>query len=242
MGACTTRPSRGSSSALGSSPVFAAGVWSMRGVWADVYLVNDPKRPEVDRINAASRLARDPRVTDRQKWDMAMSGTPPAAGPLPAGRVALDASRDRPILGRMHAIRGAQRRAPSVPLAADGPADSLRGGGRHSAGPRRPASRSPATLIPAWRCGPTYALAVDGSDEDDARDALRRLERDRESPIGSFRDLARILQDSAQFSNPPLEAGTPRLGDVVAAVSHNSDAVRAWAGWRGGGWSDRCPS
>lgn len=56
---------------------FGQGVWSMRSVWADVYLVNDPRRAEPERVNAAWRLARDSRVTPRQRWDLALSRTPP---------------------------------------------------------------------------------------------------------------------------------------------------------------------
>lgn len=56
---------------------FGYGVWSMRSVWIDIYLLNDPKRSEVDRVNAAVRLANDERVTQRQRWDLALSRVPP---------------------------------------------------------------------------------------------------------------------------------------------------------------------
>jgi hypothetical protein len=51
---------------------FAFGVWSMRSVWADTYTLADPRRPIGDRLDAAWRLARDERVTDRQKWELAL--------------------------------------------------------------------------------------------------------------------------------------------------------------------------
>ncbi|HWE37129.1 MAG TPA: hypothetical protein VG406_11230 [Isosphaeraceae bacterium] len=56
---------------------FGYGVWSMREVWSRVYVVNDPRRPESERIEAAEALARDPRVSQRQRWDLALSRTPP---------------------------------------------------------------------------------------------------------------------------------------------------------------------
>ena len=56
---------------------FGYGLWEMKGVWADIYVLNDVRRAEVDRLNAAWRLARDPRVTQRQRWDLAISQTPP---------------------------------------------------------------------------------------------------------------------------------------------------------------------
>ncbi len=51
---------------------FALGVWSMRSIWADTYTLADPRRAVGDRLDAAWRLARDDRVTDRQKWELAL--------------------------------------------------------------------------------------------------------------------------------------------------------------------------
>ena len=57
--------------------VFALGVWSMRGVWA---ISTSSTTRSGRRWIASTRLgglARDPRVTDRQKWDLATSSVPP---------------------------------------------------------------------------------------------------------------------------------------------------------------------
>lgn len=62
---------------VGLIATFGVQMWTMRSVWADVYVLNDVSREEADRIEAAWRLSRDPRVSDRQKWDLALSRTPP---------------------------------------------------------------------------------------------------------------------------------------------------------------------
>jgi len=45
---------------------FAHGVWRLRDVWADVYVLHDPARAEAARIQAAFRLSRDRRLNDTQ--------------------------------------------------------------------------------------------------------------------------------------------------------------------------------
>ena len=62
---------------LGLIGWFARAAWSMRGVWSDVYIVNDARRPDADRLRAAERLAADPRVTQAQRYDLALSRVPP---------------------------------------------------------------------------------------------------------------------------------------------------------------------
>ena len=51
---------------------FAWGVWSLREVWRDVYVLHDPNRGEMERVNAADRLARNPKVNTRQRYDIAL--------------------------------------------------------------------------------------------------------------------------------------------------------------------------
>src|SRR4051794_21868382 len=48
---------------------FAWNAWSMRTVWTNVYVLHDPSRPELARLQAAYELGRDPRVNQRQLWD-----------------------------------------------------------------------------------------------------------------------------------------------------------------------------
>ena len=42
-----------------------------------IYLLNDSRRPEATRLQAALELSRDPRVTQQERWDLAMSRIPP---------------------------------------------------------------------------------------------------------------------------------------------------------------------
>src|SRR5262249_44674293 len=60
---------------------FAWQAWSLRDVWADVYVLHDRTRGEAERVGAAYALSRDPRVNQRQLWDVALSRQlPPLAG------------------------------------------------------------------------------------------------------------------------------------------------------------------
>ena len=49
---------------------FSLGVWRLREVWANVYALSDPSRPEDQRIQAAYALSRDPRANTEQRRDL----------------------------------------------------------------------------------------------------------------------------------------------------------------------------
>ena len=51
---------------------FAFGVWSMRAVWANVYVLHDQSRPEGAACRRAYILSRDARVNQRQLWEMCL--------------------------------------------------------------------------------------------------------------------------------------------------------------------------
>jgi hypothetical protein len=51
---------------------FGHGLWSNRDIWADVYVLNDARRPEGDRLDAALRLSRNPRLDDGARMEMAL--------------------------------------------------------------------------------------------------------------------------------------------------------------------------
>ncbi len=51
---------------------FAYAAWSLRDVWSDVYKLNDPHRPEPERLAAANRLAQSARLGDAQKLALAL--------------------------------------------------------------------------------------------------------------------------------------------------------------------------
>lgn len=77
----TTREKYGSLFYLGAAGLavvialvgwFGYGVWSLRGIWTNVYVLHDDSRPEAERIRAAFALSRDPNVNQRQLWDMCL--------------------------------------------------------------------------------------------------------------------------------------------------------------------------
>lgn len=51
---------------------FGYRVWSLRDVWAKIYVLNDAREPEARRIQAAFSLGHDPRVEQRQLWDLSL--------------------------------------------------------------------------------------------------------------------------------------------------------------------------
>jgi hypothetical protein len=52
---------------------FGYRVWLLRDVWAKIYVLNDAREPEARRIQAAFSLGHDPRVEQRQLWDLSLS-------------------------------------------------------------------------------------------------------------------------------------------------------------------------
>jgi hypothetical protein len=51
---------------------FGYRLWSLRDVWANVYVLNDVREPDALRIQAAYSLGHDPRVEQRQLWDLSL--------------------------------------------------------------------------------------------------------------------------------------------------------------------------
>jgi hypothetical protein len=57
---------------------FGYGLWSNRDIWADIYVLNDARRPEADRLDAAQRLAGNLRFDDGPRMEMALRKDLPA--------------------------------------------------------------------------------------------------------------------------------------------------------------------
>ena len=51
---------------------FGYRVWSLRDIWAKVYVLIDAREPEALRIQAAFSLGHDPRVEQKQLWDLSL--------------------------------------------------------------------------------------------------------------------------------------------------------------------------
>lgn len=76
---------------------FGWGLWSLRAVWTHVYVVNDTRRSDTDRVRAADALARDPHVSQAQLAEVALNRSlPPLARYLAAEALDADASQVDP--------------------------------------------------------------------------------------------------------------------------------------------------
>jgi len=66
--------------AVGLVVWFGWSAWALRGLWSEIYVLNDPARGEAERVAAAYALARGPAANQRQRWDLALrTGLPPLA-------------------------------------------------------------------------------------------------------------------------------------------------------------------
>jgi hypothetical protein len=213
----------GLATVIGLVAWFAHGAWSLRDVWSNVYVLHDSRRPDEARIEAAYALSRDPRVTERQLWDIALLKTlPPLARYVIAEALTADAVTDarayglsvaksegwpdwlRLLLVRPLAYAAAQGRAV--------PRDSLEELRRN---------RDPAIAL--WA---TFALAASDDPNGAAAAALERSA----TTASEDRSLARLLSAALQAS------GKPRLDRLDEATlwlrSHHPEAARIWKGWR----------
>lgn len=70
---------------------FGHGLWTNRDIWADVFVLNDAERPEDERLDAALRLSRNPRLEDGARIEMALrKDLPPLARYLLAESVSTE--------------------------------------------------------------------------------------------------------------------------------------------------------
>ena len=58
---------------IGMVGLFAFGVWATRDIWRAFYVLNDPSRPESERIKSAWVLARSNTVNDAQRMQVALT-------------------------------------------------------------------------------------------------------------------------------------------------------------------------
>jgi hypothetical protein len=204
---------------------FAWGAWSLRDVWANIYVLHDRDRPDAERIRAAYALSRDPRVNQRQCWDIclrkplpdlaryvlaeALTGEAASADPR---NYALTVARSpgwppwlRLLLTRPLAYAAAQ----GVPIP-DGPLRELR----------------EWSVDPAIGLWADFALAASRSRDLEAEAALREASR-RDGPD---RALAESLLDALRVEG---EARLRRLDEATRLLRTDHPATaRVWQGWR----------
>ena len=201
---------------------FAIGVWTLRSIWINVYVLNDPSRTDVERIEAADALVHDHRVLPSQLWELSLIRTLPGLARYrlaesltanavmadPSGyAVAVARSADWPDWLRLLLLR------PIAYAAGDGlsiPADSLRLLARHA-----------DPLLTPWA---DYALAVLVAEPE----AIRALERVA-TEDGPGRELAAILREALHADEP----GRSRLLDRATrwVRDHHPEAIEIWRGW-----------
>jgi hypothetical protein len=56
---------------------FGYRMWSLRDVWANIYVLHDATKSDETRIQAAYALSHDPRVEQSQLWDLSLRRGPP---------------------------------------------------------------------------------------------------------------------------------------------------------------------
>jgi hypothetical protein len=233
---------------LGLIGWFAYGAWSLRDVGTWIYVLHDRSRPETERIQAAFALSRDPRVNQRQLWDMCVyeQGLPPLARYLIAeGLTAEAASADPrgyaltvarsegwPDWLRLLLLRPLAYRAAAGGTIMPESRGELRGLTVRGYDPlQRPPVASeplgelrdrPDPIIGLWA---TFALAVS---YDEGNPAWEDLERAAEAE-GPDRELAGILLKALTAQG----ARRIRLLDraTLWVRRHHPGAARLWDGW-----------
>jgi hypothetical protein len=203
---------------------FAYGIWSHRDVWARIYVLHDRSRPEAERIQAALALGGDPRVNQRQYWDICVRdvGLPALARYLIAEALTAEAasadsrgyaltvarSEGWPNWLRLLLLRPLAYRAAEGGSIAPGPLAELRG--------------HPDPMIGLWAAFAQAASAADGA-------AARQVLQREAQGDGPGRELARLLLEALAAE------GAARIRALDRATlwlrRHHPEAARLWAGW-----------
>jgi len=203
---------------------FAWGAWSLRAVWSNIYTLHDRQRPEAERVEAAYALSRDPRVNQRQVWDiclrkplpdlaryvLAEALTAEAASADPRGyTLTVARSQGWPIWLRLLLTRPLAYAAAQGVVLPAAPLRELRDQGYNPS-------------IGLWA---NFALAASTPTDHAAAAALAAAaEGD-----GPDRALARQLRDALRAVDSDR---TRRLDEATLWLrTHHPEAARVWAGW-----------
>ena len=199
---------------------FGWSAWSMRTVWSNVYVIHDDSRSDIERIQAAYDLTRDPRVNARQLWDIALGRTlPPQARYLVAEALSAAAVEADPrgyilAVSRSEGWPGWLRVLLTRPIAYE-----AAHGSRLPGTALAELSQNSDPAIVAWA---RFAQAAGG---DQNAEASLRAEA-----AASADSLARQLTEALDLQTPEdrvqaLDRATLWLRD------HHPDARDLWSGW-----------
>jgi hypothetical protein len=202
---------------------FAYGVWSLRDVWTNVYVLHDERRPEVERIRAAYALSRDRRVNQRQLWDICLRTRLPAlARYVVAEGLRADAALDDPR-GYGVAVARSEGWPPWLRLLLVRPI-------AYAAAQGSPVDRAALNELcessdPAVGLWARFALAA-SADGDAESGAILEREADRAGPD---QELARLLLEAL---GARYNARNERLDEATAWLrTHHPAAAKVWKGW-----------
>lgn len=203
--------------------VFVYGLWATRDYWVAVYVMDDPKRPEAERIKAAWVVAQHPTTNERHRVNFALrKDLPPLARYVIAERLTSEAIRSDPkgyaqMVARSEGWHDWLRLLLVRPMAygvgegyriAWEPIDLLR--------------QNPDAAVALWA---TYTRAVMAPGDASAVEALER-EAKKEGP---FQSLAVLLDAAARAE------GEPRVRKLDEATTwlrtHHPEASKIWEGW-----------
>jgi hypothetical protein len=200
---------------------FGWRLWQLRPVWERVYLLNDPSRPEAERVQAAYDLAREPEFNDRQRWDLALSRVPPPlaryllAESLTAEAIAADPSAYALAVARSEGWPDWLRLLLIRPMALDDGRLGL---------PRDPLAELRAHPDPAINLWAAYVQAV-ARDDPEAAAFLR-------SPAGADAGMGELGASLAGALDARGEARRALLDRATLwQRRHHADSARLWDGW-----------
>ncbi len=204
--------------------VFASGVWSLRHVWSNIYTLNDPRRPEADRIEAAFALSQNPNVTQRQLWDLSLSRIPPPlARYLLAEALTAEATEADPR-GYALAVARSEGWPNWLRLLLLRPLAYAASGGANV--PYEPLADLRSHDDPMLAIWATYTLAASRGDHD-AIAELRRTSVEN-TPSG---ELARMLRSALESRDSEQRAATLDRATLWLR-DHHPEAIRIWRGWK----------
>ena len=202
---------------------FAYGLWTTRDYWVAVYVMDDPKRPEAERIEAARVVAHHPTTNERHRVDFALRKDLPAlARYVIAERLTSEAIRSDPK-GYAQMVAKSEGWPDWLRLLLVRPmAYGVGEGYRIAWEPLDLLRENADTAIALWA---TYTRAVMAPGDPSAAGALE-LETGK---VGPFRPLAVLLNAAAKAE------GEPRVRKLDEATTwlraHHPEASKIWAGW-----------
>jgi hypothetical protein len=209
---------------LGILAWFAWGVWSLRRTFREIYVLHDASRSEPDRIQAAYALSRDPRATDRQRWDIAFrKPLPPLARYLVAESLSAEAISGDPR-GYVLAVARSEGWPEWLRLLIARPlAYAAAQGTRLPRDLVREIARADDPCLRLWTA---FTLAALGDDAPEARPLLERTA----AADDPNRELAGLLLEALDARPTRRDAILNRA--TLWLRSHHPESAKLWEGWK----------